>query len=225
MTSLISNYNRCQGDFRSRFVSQKPKTAVSLAVFGGVHADQLHAEDIPSSAISQSVSPYGGARIEISSPRVYDRISLSLEVLYMKKKYHANFAEIFVSESSYYEYTINTSMVKVPLGFKYSFFEDHNTPYIRFGYVHTFSSDADAKITTDRVLQNSSVYTTKKEKTYPSRKSQGGYWAAVGYTYQVRKPFSLFVEFRGERTGGAIDSNFIGFSHHVSFYFTTGIRF
>lgn len=205
LTNIVQNYNRCHDQEGQVYKEKKPFTKFAFQAFGGVDLSSLHLENVETSSFEQSNSPIFGIGVDISSPRLNDKIFFSFELDYLKKAYQGSSRQQTEHSMLYYDYDIDVSFLKIPIGFRYNFLKEAQTPYVRIGISEYVGLKSSVELVQEQE-QNGVVETQVTNYELESR-SQTGFWLGVGFSRNVWKGKKFFVEFRYERAKGLLGGN------------------
>lgn len=199
-TNLVQNYNRCHGSEGLSFKEKKPFTKFTIQALGGVDISNLELENVDKSSFQTSTSPIFGVGLDISSPRLNDKIFFTIEADYVKKLYEGSVEYQEESLRYYYDYTIDVSFLKIPIGFRYNFFKEAQTPYVKFGISQYFGMNSSVVVIEEEEV-NGTIDTEERTFELDSDR-QTGLWFGVGFNKNVWQGKKLFIEFRYERASG-----------------------
>lgn len=201
LTNLIQNYNRCKGGAGKIFKQKLPYTRFNFQLFSGYDNSTLEIDVLDHFRFKPSTSPIFGAGMDISSPRLFDRLFLSLEAIYTDKIFQAAYREIKSSTIYHYDYLITVSHLKFPVGVRYNFLREPNTPYFKFGLTKYLNMYPFFSLLTEEEL-NGVVKTSYSSQPILNIKSQITYWAALGLNMKALGKFKGFAEVRYESGAG-----------------------
>lgn len=223
ITNLVQNYNRCKGGAGVVFKQKKPWTSVMFQVFGGIDLSDLSVDGMDAEAFKQNRSPLIGAGFDISSPRINDKIFFTLEASYLKKQYQG-YAEVRNAAIDRTDYFIPITFLKVPVGIRYNFLTEAQTPYIRIGLSQYFKLKSSLEVLNEH--QNHDVVTTTFNTYDLDSRNQTGFWVGAGFSKIIRSRIKAFGEIRYERTNGFIGKPFVNSSSSTqNITILAGLRF
>jgi hypothetical protein len=199
LVNLIQNYNRCMGSAGLVYKSNKPWTKLSWSVLAGV--DQSTLKGSSDFDFKTSISVPAGVGLELSSPRLSDKNSFTLDVWYVKKLFQG-YGETISATQLRSDWVINASFLKLPFGFRHNFFQEARTPYFRVGVVPSFLLYRSSQILSE--TQSGGVVTTERSNPEIMNKSQLGFWMGAGYCQRINWRFIGFVEVRYEKNSAFI---------------------
>ena len=222
LTNLIQSYNRCKGETASLY-SLKPLGKLNFIFFGGYSRSNMAMDLFTDVTFSPSYSVIAGAGLELSSPRIFDRLFFSADVWYHKSFYQAYEKIPFAGNIRHQDIFVDVSYVRIPVGFKYNF-RNINTPYIKMGMSFTAINKIEIKTWEEVEAPDGAVYGDEKWGGY-NVKDPKGIWIALGFDRIVYRKLKLFAELRYERGEGFIGTPIQSFSTVSNFNFLMGIRF
>ncbi len=224
LTNLINNYNKFKGKEPAN-KSPLPSTKLTYEVLVGyVHSNMKMDIKNNETSFSPSSTVTAGLGLDVSSPRISDKISLSVHVWYTKAFYQAYVSSPYtVGDIVHEDILIDLSMFKVPIGLRYNFLGESNTPYIKFGFAPYFIKSSKLRTLSDIEIDD----VVKAEETYGNYniKNSQGLWLSVGYVKTIASNFKIFAELRGEKNNGFIGSTIQSRSSSINYNILLGIRF
>ena len=202
LTTLIERYNRCKGSASITFKAKKPWTKARMGITGGLNVSQLNLNTANShlkGGFDVSKSPTIGISLDVLYPRLTERVSFHLDVLYLDSKYH----NYNVVSASYYtarnHVIIELQQLKIPVGLRYTLPERKFTPYFNLGLSGTIHLNASSKWIQD--FKTSSRDETNISEPLTIKETHVGIWGGVGALKSISRKLDAFVELRYERTG------------------------
>ena len=222
LTNLIRSYNRCKGETAS-LASQKPLGKLNFLLFGGYARSEMAMDLFTDVKFSPSYSVIFGAGLELSSPRIFDRLFVSTDIWYHNTFYQAYDKIPFAGNIRHQDIFMDVSYFKIPVGFKYNF-RNTNTPYIKLGISFTAISGIHIKTWEEVEAPDGVVYGDEKWGGYNVRDPKG-IWGAIGYDHMVYRRLRVIAELRYERGEGFIGTPIQSFSTLKNFNLLLGIRF
>jgi hypothetical protein len=175
-------------------------------LIGGVDFSRLKLEGFDFS-FQNSVSAVIGAGIDLSSPRLNDRIFFTIEATYLKQ-FHQGYHEIISSSQTIRtDYLFNMTFIRMPVGFRINLFEDDNTPYIKAGIVQYFKVKSSIEVVEEN--ESKGKVTTSSARHDYLGKNQTGYWIGLGFSKAIWGTKKGFIECRYERASGFIGQGLI----------------
>jgi hypothetical protein len=224
LTNLVNNYNRCKG-VEPAFRNQKPIFKANYAGIAGYVVSEM--TTLPPNEISfnPSKTVVGGLGIELSSPRIFDKVFLTVEAMYVNNFYQAYTKSPDGTGFLHKDVTMDFTSIKMPIGFKYNILRDASTPYVRAGFMIGFLMSHEIQTIEEKENQFGVVSTTVKEGAEDVQNSPMGVWFAAGYSKKLTKKLHLFGEVRYDRGEGFIGTAIQKFSEVTNYSFMLGIRF
>lgn len=189
LTLLISKYNKCSGSEFKVFKASKPWTKIDFGVIIGVSRSGITINRPGSFSYLDdsysSIDPSIGALIEISSPRLLDKVAFQSELHLIKSRF-SSLIELNGAFTQYYDTYIDLTTLSVPLSFKYSFPEKKYGIYLQGGINYEYHISSETLLLSERV--NSNVVTTFPETlAFEINDNQIGYWGGVGILRSFKK--------------------------------------
>lgn len=206
LTELASAYNACKGQREVVQTEDRRWTNINTQAFVGVQYSTLGSSD------ASSVSPVAGLGLEVSSPRIYDKVYFVFEAWYYQYLFqsYSEFAgQGFVLRT---DVTTQGKSIKVPFGLRINVLPEASTLYFKFGYSFILPIDSQTTTNLERE-QGGIVTTTRSTATDDQLISSGGFWGGVGYVKSIRPRLKLFGELRIDALGT------------TNYAIITGIRF
>lgn len=223
LTDLIWNYNRCKG-LEQPYKKTRPIAKLGFSAFTGFVRSNatmdLH-EDVE---FSPSHTVIGAMGFDLSSPRVFDRIFLSVEAWYVKSFYQAYQEGPFNGDMRYQDIFLDASYLKIPVGFRYNFLHESNTPYVKAGFSLSVVNDVMVRTVEEKETAAGVIYTNERYDGYVFR-SPRSIWIGIGYDKTVIRKLRVFAELRFETGSGFIGTHIQSFSNLTNYNFLAGIRF
>jgi len=224
ITNLVQNYNRCKGASGVLYKAKLPKSKIHWQLFAGYEIAKTKTE-LPYSFIKSS-SPLFGATVDLSAPRIFDKLAVTLETSFTKKLYQGysvhNPSQTFTVRRDHF---LNTNLSRIALGLRYSFLKEAFTPYIKAGGSYTIQSRVKYRVLQETEYGDGSVDTEEFTTRYAGKKIIG-LWTGIGINKSVYDRYKVFIEVRFERSVDifhpeTFPETFV--SENLSFI--TGIRF
>jgi hypothetical protein len=227
VTRIVNNYNQCKG-FRAESKKLKPLSRVNVGFLGGYVFSDLTVKEsaiVPFSDkntnfdISKTV--IGGISLDLSSPRVYDKLFLTIEGWYFKSVYIGK----DYRSSMLQDITIDVSSIRMFVGVRYNFLHESSTPFIKLGVSGTITQDLDLKSIVENENSIGQVFYDDALSGNYFEKKVRGYWFGAGYDQLVVGKMKAFVEFRLERADAYFGTPITPDSKLNSYSLLVGIRF
>jgi len=223
LTKLAVDYNKCKG-FEEVAKKRKPMFKLNYSAFGGYSKTKLNVYDYPVS-LEPSSTVTSGLGLDISSPRVFDRIFFTINASYLKNIFQVYNKTTQDDDIIHQEAVMNFTSIKIPFGIRYNFLRNENTPYIKIGFTTSTLIDHDIK-TSEVVETADGLVFVKNYSTegFAIKTNPKGFWAAVGYN---RKIFNVqwYLEAWSESGSGFMGTTTHRYSDMNSFSLLFGIRF
>lgn len=227
LTAIVNKYNRCKG-FTQSNVKLKPLSRLNVGFLGGYVTSALEVKEsavVPFSTsdvnFGRSKTVIGGISLDLSSPRLYDRLFLTIEGWYSKSVFIGTDYEA----GSLQDITIDVSSVRMFLGMRYNLLHESHTPYLKVGISGTITQDLNLKSTLETENPNGDVfYSDDLSGTYFEKKVRG-YWFGIGYDQLVVGKMKAFAELRMERADAYFGTPITPDSKLNTLSVLVGIRF
>ncbi len=221
LTALINNFNKLKG--HSPEANPVPLTKFNYEIFSGYMRSNMKME-IGNNTIkfSPSATVIGGLGLDVSSPRIFDRVSFSIQGWYVKAFYQAYSESMYIADFVREDILMDFSYIKVPIGLRYNFSGPSNTPYFKFGFAPVFLLKSE-----DRTINEMEFNGTIKVDNYRDYriKNSRGIWLGLGYTKTILGNMKIFVEIRAEKTNGFVGNAIQSVSSSLNYNFLLGCRF
>ncbi len=225
LTNLVNNYNLCKG-YEPIYKKPKPAFKANYSLFGGYVQSNLEVTEGDNIQFNKSNTMIGGLGIDLSSPRIYDRIFFAIDLSYMKNFYQAYLKHQSGSDITHYDVTMDFTTIKMPLGLRYNFLKDANTPYLKAGFILGFVVKSDQKVNEEHQTSYGQVITTTRtEDILNLQKRPKGIWMSVGYNRRIYRSLQVFTELRYDQGEGFIGTGIQSFSDMKNYSLLLGIRF
>ena len=225
LTNLVNNYNRCKG-VEPLYRKPKPAFKANYSLFGGYAQSNLEVTEGGNIQFNKSNTVIGGLGIDLSSPRIYDRIFFTMDLSYVRNFYQAYVQHKDGSEITHYDITMDFTTIKMPVGLRYNFMKDANTPYIKAGFMIGFVVKSDLKMNEEQQRSYGQVVTTTRtEDILDLQKKPKGIWMSVGYNRRIYRSLQVFTELRYDTGEGFIGTSIQSFSDMKNYSLLLGIRF
>jgi len=207
LTELVRMYNSCKGKREVIEIDEYRWTKVNVQAFVGVQYSTLSSPNK-----SSSVSPIAGLGLEVSSPRINDKLYFVAETWYFQYVFQTHNEYVgqgFVIQT---DVTTKGKSIKVPVGFRLNLLPEQKTLYFKFGYAITIPINLTSTTIVERE-QGGVVTTSVSTVSENALMSKGGFWGGVGYVMAINPRLKLFGELRVDALGT------------TNYSFITGIRF
>ncbi len=191
--------------------------------FAGFDNSHFKLVNYEADTFSPSLSATGGLSVDLSSPRLYDKIFFVTEFWFVKKLYQGYSEVKQFNEITRSDIFLNASFIKIPIGFRFNFFSENRTPYVKLGLVRYVSTKSSFRIVNESEVNG----TVESSELIPKfeESPQRGIWISVGYNQIITGKFKAFTEIRFEKCDGFIGPITQTYSTSNNFNFIIGIRF
>ena len=224
LTNLINNYNRCKG-FEPLYKEPKPLFKVNYNIVAGYNSSEMTIDLPDPFALNKSNTVVGGLGVDLSSPRIFDRIFFTIDAWYVKNLYQGYYQKKAGSDIIHTDLKMEFTSIKLPLGFRYNFLKDVNTPYIKGGLLVSFLTNHTFEKIEEKETVYGEVITSKSGEEGSLQKKPKGIWFGVGYHKKISKNLQLTIEFRYDQGEGFVGTPIQQFSKMKNYNFMLGIRF
>jgi hypothetical protein len=229
LMNLVKNYNRCKG-FAREYESAKPKPfyRMNVGALGGYVSSSLDLKEsayLPFDPLYTTIDPaktvIGGISLDISSPRIYDKLFLTIESWY----FNATYLGRDYRTTSLQDITIDVNSIRMFVGFRYNFLHENNTPFFKTGFSGTITQDLDVKSITEGENALGQVFYWDDVTGTMFVKKVKGFWLSAGYEYLIKGKMKAFAEFRFERADAYFGTPINTDSKLNNYSLLVGIRF
>jgi hypothetical protein len=227
LMKLVKNYNRCKG-YDVEYAKHKPFYRMDVGALGGYVSSSLDVKEsayLPFDPFYTTIDPaktvIGGVSLDISSPRIYDKLLLTIESWY----FNATYLGRDYRTTSLQDITINVSSIRMFVGLRYNFLHENSTPFFKAGFSGTLSQDLDLKSITEGDNGLGQVFYWDDVTGTMFIKKVKGYWLSAGYDYLITGKLKVFAELRFERADAYFGTPNNTDSKLNNYSFLVGIRF
>ena len=227
LTRLVKNYNRCKG-FESDFTKPRPLYRINTGALGGYVSSNLTLDEdavVPFSATYTSFEPsktvIGGISLDFSSPRVYDKLFLTVEGWY----FNATYLGKDYRGSTFQDITIDVTSIRFFIGLRYNFLHEHSTPFVKAGMAGSMGQNIDVSSIVEHESPAGQVFYSDDVTGLMFERKVRGYWFSAGYDQLIVGKMKAFVEFRYERSDGYFGTNSTADSILNNLSLLVGFRF
>lgn len=196
LVKLIAQYNRCKNKTAIVYKEKKEWSKLYFSIFSGIEASPLKLSQAPKSS-TMDYAVISGIGLDICAPRINEKIMFTLNALFSDKVYQ------FYSENrentiaiTHIDRLIKVFALKVPIGVRYNFLKEKETPYIKFGVVETFPINCSYENIKESEIAN--VITTSVAKADVNALPNTGLWFSIGYNKTLMNRTKIFIEGRYE---------------------------
>ena len=223
LTYLVQNYNRCKRKPGIVFKEKLEWVKFTPYILGGIDNASLQLAEYGPMQFRTSNSPVYGAGFNLSSPRLFSRTLVSVELWYTKKIYQG-YGEVsefdVVTRKDLY---LHADLIKLPVSFVYHFKRPSSTPYITFGFVQYFALHYSVNMISE--TENGGIVTTSRESAPKPDKSPMGYFAGAGFQRMISLGITGFVEVRFENNNGFVNKESGAISAGQTLNLLFGLKF
>jgi len=223
-TNLINNYNRCKG-VEPIYKKPRPIFKMNYSAFAGYNSSKMSMDMYGPVTFNPSKSITGGIALDLSSPRIFDKMFFTLEGWYVKNLYQSYTKTTKGSEVIHSDILMDFTSIKMPVGLRYNFMKENNTPYIKGGLTLSFLTQSSIKTIQERETQAGAVSTSESYGGYDLQKKPKGFWLSIGYNRTIFRNLQMFTEIRYEQGEGFIGTPIQSFSQVKNYNFMLGFRF
>jgi hypothetical protein len=203
LTDVVQRYNQCLGVPVTAHKTNSPWTKVGVRGFVAFDQASVSLKGFENFSMNQSRSIPFGFGIDISSPRISDRIFFLLEAWLVNKSFQGFSEEILPNSIRRTDIYFNPHFVKVPVGLQLNLKHMRSTPYLKFGFSQYFLTSFSATAISE--TEASGTVMTYRYSVPVNQRNQAGVWIGAGYSKRLSF-VRLFAEARYERNSGFINS-------------------
>lgn len=212
LTKLIERYNRCIGGPTITYKNAKPWTRAHVSLVGSPTFSQVNFDPHPlypqlKGDWTTSKAPQAGIALEFLSPRITERFSIYVSVLYSSPTFYSYEFKSEVGFTWRDYLTIELTQVKVPVGVRYTLQNRSFTPYINAGLTSTHHLESSGRWIHE--LEYLGVVETTDQEALKIKDTQVGFWGGVGVLKSLTNKITAFAEFRYEKTNGIAAKAFL----------------
>lgn len=221
LTAAIDEYNLCKNP-KYKSVHRKPMAQVGLSVFTSyVYSDMFLKYD--NASMNASTFLAYGVGIDLSSPRIYDKVFLSLDLSYADAFYQGL---IDGPASGYYlreDVFMSFASLRLSAALRYNFLSPASTPYLKLGFGNYMVIDDEVRTLSEKEVSNGVILTSKSTGGYEIKNPKGVY-LGLGYQRAMSKKISVFAEGRYESMEGFVGTVIQSFSELTNYSVTFGLK-
>jgi hypothetical protein len=203
LTELVVRYNKCKGLDFTEFKVSKPWIKYNFGATIGIARSEIQIRDkigyVPYMDDSyNSIDPLIGVLVDISSPRITEKIAFQGEIHFIKSSYSSLVILNNIPLTEYHDSYIDLSTLSIPLSFKYSFPEKRFGLYLQGGINYDHHLISKAKLLSEIVIHNPSgnvVVTYPERSAFEINKNHFGYWGGIGILRSYQK-FKVSIAIR-----------------------------
>ncbi len=196
LSNLVREYNSCKGQLDVTALDLRPWTRVNLDVFAGVQSSSMV---LSNGGKGSSLSPTGGLGIELSSPRITDKVFFVAEAWYYQFLFQS-YTEYQGSDyTDRFDVTYQSKAVKIPVGVRINLRPEEKTFYLKFGLAFTMLINPSTTMIFER--EQGGIVTTNYSTDDGQGKGQSvGVWGGIGYLKKIKR-MNVFGEVRADALG------------------------
>jgi hypothetical protein len=220
LTRIVEQYHECKELPFISYKNQKPWIKTNLGVLAGFQHSTIKfitpgiQYQHMTGNFSTAKNPVAGISLDISSPRVNERLSLISSILYTAPSYYSY---RHIDNGAYIQndyVSVSLHSIKIPAGFKYTFPEKSITPYFNAGFVSIFNVSSSSDYYSEYRIKDE-VWVNEpdalKIKSY-----QFGYLGGIGIQKTVSPKYSASVEMRYEKAAMLSHGNIVKMTDYMS---------
>jgi hypothetical protein len=220
LTRIVEQYHECKKLPFISYKNQKPWIKTDLGVLAGFQHSTIKfitpgiQYQHMTGDFSTAQNPVAGISLDISSPRVNERLSLISSILYTAPSYYSY---RHIDNGAYIQndyVSVSLHSIKIPAGFRYTFPEKSITPYFNAGFVSIFNVSSSSDYYSEYRIKDE-VWVNEpgalKIKSY-----QFGYWGGIGIQKTVSPKYSASVEMRFEKADMLSHGNIVKMTDYMS---------
>lgn len=206
LTKLIEFYNNCFDGSSISFKESKPWFNSHFGLMLGLNSSKINfysdyqGFNQLTSGFDPSNSILPGVFIEMSSPRLHERIAFNFGLFYLNTNYRSISLNKNGGITDRNDVSIEVEQLKIPIAFKYTFPTKKFTPYFNLGISNTIHLNSSSKWVQEREIYN--IVDTTIREAVEIGDSQFGFWGGVGIKKSISNKLTGFLEIRYERTSG-----------------------
>jgi hypothetical protein len=227
LQKILEKFNECK-NVKPMKMNRPPFLFVNFSLFANYAKSKLDINYLDKHTSFSTSNTFGaGTGIDISSPRIFDRAYLSIELWYTKA-FHQALNTGFVNYNALYQdVLLDVSTYKIPIGIRYDFLKAKSTPYVKLGFSLAYVGKISLRTMEDQVTSDKMVYSSAYNgyNDYILKKNPKALWACVGYSRTVYSQMKAFAEFRLETGDGYFGTKIQNFSSLRNYNFLIGLRF
>lgn len=207
LTKLIENYNACSNEPSMSFKEKKRWFKMHFGLFLGVNTSSMSIKpDLPtglsnfSGNFSNENSIMPGFFMNLSSPRLNERISFYTEVAFLNTTYQAFDVFNYGANTERNDISISLKQIKIPIGFRYTFPVKMITPYFTVGISNTITDVSNTSWVIEREKYN--IVETSDGIPFELNSTRFGYWLGFGVKRSLVDKLNGFIEVKYEYSSG-----------------------
>jgi len=221
LTHAVDQYNLCK-DPKYKSIQSRPIAQTGLNVFASyMYSDMFLKYDHAS--MSPSTFMAYGIGADFSSPRINDKIFLSLEIAYADMFYQGL---IDGPSSGYYlreDVYMSFKSIRLAAALRYNLLEASRTPYLKVGFTYYSVIDDDIHSVAEKEYSEGIIMTDESTGGYEV-KGPKGFYLGIGYQQSLSRKLKFFVEGRYETMEGFVGTAIQSFSELTNYSVMFGLR-
>lgn len=184
LTELVVEYNQCKGSEYTVYKENKRWARSSLGLAVGLNRSSVNVV-APRASLSylneayNSVDPFIGIVLEVSSPRISEKVSFQTELQFSRVKYSALVVKKSSSGSSYHESHIDLATLSMPFTFKYSVPVGKSFIYFQGGFNYDYHIEGNSRLLSEIEILGV-VETLPESPAFDLNRHQFGLFAGLG---------------------------------------------
>jgi hypothetical protein len=221
LTRAVDEYNLCKNP-KYKSIQRKPIAQAGLNVFASYFYSDMnlkydHASMSPSTFLGYGIG------VDFSSPRINDKLFLSLDGAYVDMFYQGL---IDGPTSGYYLHSdvfMTFHCIRTSAGLRYNLMEASRTPYFKIGLSRYWVLSNDIHTVIEQELSEGVVLTSETKGGYDVKNPKGIY-LSIGYQQAVSRKLKVFAEGRYENMEGFVGTAIQSFSDLANYSVMFGFR-
>ncbi|MEM6893840.1 MAG: hypothetical protein AAF554_09135 [Bacteroidota bacterium] len=211
LVNLTKAYNDCFNEPSIVFLENKPWLKANVGFSPGMNFSSLTIDEAIenegpgffSSELGNATAFSFGAFVDISVPRVNERISIHTGVQYVSANFEGSSTRSNRFFNFSYETTTEMEQLRIPVGIKYTFPEKKITPYFALGVMNNINLKTNmvSVVERERIVNN---VLENFEESADLDTTRPGFWAGIGIKKTIKNTLNAFLELRFERTTGFV---------------------
>jgi hypothetical protein len=187
LTLFVIEYNKCKGSIYHEYKKTKPWSKLEFGLSAGLAITTINFKPGVNyftylKDSYQSTDPSCGLLLNFSSPRLVEKLSLQVEIQYIKSRFSSD----IIKSNTYYNTVMNFTSLLIPFSVKYSFFNGQYSLFMNIGANLTYNVKSESNLIIESVANH--IVNTSESGAFLVNDSQFGYWAGMG----ISKTFGTF---------------------------------
>lgn len=223
LTQLLVKYYEYLGDPYRTYKSNKSWFEFRPGILlGGIYSKlsfspMIDGNEYLTYGFEPSRSFLAGFTFELLSPKLNEKVSFIGDIAYASSEFNS----FYNIDNTKNEITVEWRSINIPLGIRYTFFSNNNSPYLDLGISGSIHSQKYSYYFSEVNVDN--VITSYKRKVGTVEDFQLGYWFGIGGKKTVSKRTRALAEFRYEHLNGFKESQMV--SEINNFQLIVGLSF